>query len=195
MKRIPLKLSALAAVFFALLGLSAPDAVAKTWQVDDAASQLTFSGTQAGLAFTGQFKNYHAAIDFDPAAPEKAVIQVTIDLKSAVTGDAQRDATLPEADWFDSVTNPQATFTVKAVKPLSPTSSPTAFVATASLHLKNITKEVIFPFTLTPEAGGMLRAQGTLTLNRHDFNIGTGEWVSDAYIGKDVKVTVNVLAK
>ena len=35
-------------------------------------------------------------------------VSVSVDMGSAVTGDAQRDAALPAPDWFDSAAHPKA---------------------------------------------------------------------------------------
>src|SRR5471032_2921596 len=102
------------AVFAAFLAISsvstASAAGTANWQLDPAKSQLGFTGTQTGAAFTGKFTHYTAAIAFDPANLASSHITITVDLASAVTGDTQRDSALPGPDWFNVAQFPQATF-------------------------------------------------------------------------------------
>jgi hypothetical protein len=76
-------------------------ASAATYAADPASSRLEFTGVQAGAAFKGVFHQFSAAVDFDPAAPASAHIDVTIDIKSEDTGDKDRDGTMRGADIFD----------------------------------------------------------------------------------------------
>lgn len=165
------------------------EAFAKKWTIDYQASSLSFAGTQSDKPFTGHFKSYVADVDFDPQDVKKTNIHVIIDMKSAATGDVQRDQALPASDWFDSKTWAQAEFTVANVKK----TGANAFEAEGSLSIKGVARTVKLPFTLTAEKDGM-RAKGELTVNRHDFNVGIGDWVSDEYVGKDVKIAINLMA-
>ena len=85
-------------------------AAAAEWIVDAGESRIAFSGTHTGRAFTGSFRNWTAAITFDPddLAASKAIVQV--DLSSATTGDAIYDKTLPTADWLDTARSAMANF-------------------------------------------------------------------------------------
>jgi len=70
---------------------------------------------------------------FGPDALKDSRVKVDIDLASAVTGDAQRDQSLPTADWFDAPTHPKATFTASRFEKTGKAgSSPTANSAFAA---------------------------------------------------------------
>ena len=94
-----------AAAFFA----AASAAQAAEWKILPG-SALTFAGEQAGEKFTGRFSRFDAKISLDPQNLSEAKIVVTVDVASAATGDKQRDTALPDKDWFDAKTFPQARF-------------------------------------------------------------------------------------
>jgi polyisoprenoid-binding protein YceI len=172
-----------------LLLLASPVA-AQSWTVDPAQSSLSFSGVQTGTPFTGRFERFSAAIAFDPAKPQAAKIAVTIDIASAKTGDSQRDTALPQAEWFDAAKFPQGRFVVRSVKATGANS----YEAVADLTLKGRTKPVRLPFTLLIN-GDTARAQGKLTLNRADFQVGTGVWATGQWVALPVTVTLDLTAR
>ncbi|WP_297371323.1 YceI family protein, partial [Acidocella sp.] len=88
--------------------LAASPAAAASWSMAPAQSTLSFTGTETGAAFTGSFSSWQAAISYDPAHPQAAKVQITIDLASAKTGDPQRDEALPGSDWFNIAATPKA---------------------------------------------------------------------------------------
>ncbi len=167
----------------------AGQAEAKLWTIDYKNSILGFSGTQTGQPFTGTFKNFVAKIDFDPRKPESGKIEVQIDMRTAVTGDAQRDSSLPSPEWFDSKNIQYAEFISTEIKGISER----AFEMRGMLKMKMTTKEVVIPFTLDKLNDGM-RATGQLVVDRSDYQIGTGEWASDQWVGKPVTIRIDLMA-
>jgi polyisoprenoid-binding protein YceI len=174
-----------AVLFFAL----AAPALAASWSVDTAHSKLGFSGTQTGETFSGTFKAWTAAIDYDPAKPEAAHIVVTVDMASATTGDQQRDEALPGEDWFDIAKFPKATFEATGFKP----KGGDAFDAPGKLAIRGISKDITLPFNLTV-AGNTAHAVGKVNLLRNAFDVGQGNWASDQYVAFEVNVDVDLTA-
>jgi polyisoprenoid-binding protein YceI len=172
-----------------LVLLAAVPAYAKEWTIDYKNSKLTFTGTQTGQPFTGAFSAYVAKIDFDPKKPEEGKIEVQIDMRTAKTGDAQRDDALPQPEWFDSKNIQYAEFASSAIKGVSDR----MFDMTGYLKIKHTTKEVRIPFSLEKVNDG-LRAKGQLTINRGDFGVGTGEWASDKFVGQPVTIALDIMA-
>jgi polyisoprenoid-binding protein YceI len=164
-------------------------AEAKPWRVDYDKSHLTFAGEQAGKPFTGEFGAYIAKIDMDPADPKNAKIDVTIQMKTAKTGDKQRDTALPGKDWFDVEISPEAVFTSADVKKIDETH----FEAKGTLTIKHITQDVTLPFVLSKE-GEAVRAKGDLVINRTTYSVGTGEWASEEWVAHKVTIGIDVLA-
>lgn len=162
---------------------------AADWRVDPAKSTLGFTGSQSGQSFDGRFSRWDATISFDPAHPESGHARVVIDMASAATGDRQRDAALPESDWFDIKAFPQAVFEATSFRPRGGN----AYDAVGSLTIRGIRKDVVLPFTLDI-AGDAAHAQGRLPLLRTDYGVGQGDWSNGQWVGLDVAVTVDLTA-
>ena len=79
------------------------------------ASKLEFTGIQAGAEFKGTFHAYTAAVDFDPAALDRARIDVQIQLASVDTQDKDRDQTIRGPDIFDLAHFPTAHYTTRNI--------------------------------------------------------------------------------
>lgn len=172
-----------------LVALSGTAASAATWTVDPAKSTLGFSGQQTGEPFTGRFKTWTAAIDFDPAHPEAGHISATVDTASATTGDPQKDEALPGADWLDAAGFAKASFEAKGFT----AKGGDAYETTGTLTLRGASKPVVLPFTLTI-AGDQAHAVGHAKLLRTDFGVGQGAWASGDYVALDVTVDLDITA-
>ena len=57
-------------------------------------------------------------IDFDPGNPAAGKIIGVVKMDSAKTGDAERDATLLEEDWFDPQNHPESRFESERIEQL-----------------------------------------------------------------------------
>lgn len=183
------RLTPAASLLAASLLVSPASARAAGWTVDAAASRIGFSGIQVGTPFQGRFTRFTAQIDFDPAAPETGRAQVEIDLTSAVTGDAQRDAALPQAEWFDTKANPQARFEATRFA----ARGGDAYEAVGTLTIRGIRRDAVLPFRLTRD-GPKARAIGRLDLVRTQFGIGQGPWASGQWVALEVGVDVDLTA-
>jgi polyisoprenoid-binding protein YceI len=170
-----------------LSSVTAADAV--NWKLDAAKSQLGFSGTQTGAAFAGKFKDYTAAIAFDPANLAASHITITVDLASAVTGDTQRDTALSGQDWFDVAKFPQAVFQTTGITKVGPNE----YDAVGSLSLRGVAKPLTLPFTLQID-GATAHAVGHVNLVRTDFGVGQGAWASGQWVALAVAVGFNIVA-
>lgn len=173
-----------------LLGLFfANPLVAKEWIIDYASSSLTFTGTQGGQPFTGKFGIFLVATDFNPDKPDKSSLKVTIDMGSASTGDKQKDEALPQKEWFDSKLQDKAELFGVNIKKMSETK----FIAFGKLDIKGKIKDIELPFEMETVNDGK-RFKGSLDINRTDFDVGTGEWLSDKFIGHTVRIDVSIMA-
>lgn len=173
----------------ALLLAAAPVA-AMPWTVVPAQSRVGFTATWLGKPVAGTFRSWTAAIDFDPAAPAKAKIAVTIDLASAATGDKTVDGSLPGDDWFATKAVRTARFAATRVV----AAGPGRFVATGTLTIRGRAVPVTLPFTLA-QAGDTATVSGQLTLDRRAWRIGIESDATADYVAFAVPVTVRVVAK
>lgn len=169
--------------------LLAGQAGAAEWTVDAGKSRLGFIGTQSGSPFEGRFTRWSAHIDFDPANPTAGKAVVEIDMASADTGDKQKDESLPQSDWFDAKSFPQAKFEATSFR----AKGPGAFEAVGSLSIRGIKKDVVLPFTLET-SGASAHAKGRLDLIRTDYGIGQGPWKAADMVALGVAVVVDIEA-
>lgn len=160
------------------------------WAVNYQRSRLGFIGMQNNEKFEGEFRKFTADIDFDPAHPENGFITVLIDIASATAGSSERDAYLPQRDWFDTSAFPQAKFTAANIK----STGKDCFLAPGTLFIKGASHNIDLPFCLKV-VEGVTYAQGQINVNRSDFGIGINQWDDDEIVKKNVVVTINIAAK
>ena len=164
-------------------------ASAATYAADPASSRLEFTGVQAGAAFKGVFHQFSAAVDFDPAAPASAHIEVTIEVKSVDSGDKDRDDTMRGADIFDVAHFPTAHYVTRSITPTA-----TGFSAVGALTLRGVTKDVPIQFKFASAAAGATLT-GTAELKRLDFGVGRGDWKNTDWVADAVKVAFSLNLK
>jgi cytochrome b561 len=177
-----------------LVCLPAPaNATAREWTMDHARSSITFRPQQLGKEFKGTFDLFSAAINFDPKDLTGSKVVVDIHITSAHTGAPDRDETLTGKDWFDAAQFPEARFEAKTFRK----TGEGAFEADGTLRIKDITVPLTLPFTLSfSERGEIQEAtmDGTITLDRSVFKLGTGQWADTGIIANKVPVDIHLTA-
>jgi polyisoprenoid-binding protein YceI len=146
-------------------------------------SKLEFTGIQAGAEFKGTFRAYTAAVDFDPAALDRARIDVQIQLASVDTQDKDRDQTIRGPDIFDLARFPTAHYATRNI-----VKSGSGYMAIGALTLRGVTKDVPISFQWVP-AEQSVKLVGTAQLKRLDFGAGQGDWKSTEWISDSVKIS------
>jgi cytochrome b561/polyisoprenoid-binding protein YceI len=153
-------------------------------------STLGFATSWSGQALSGRFKRWTADVVFSPDALAKSKVSVSIDLASVDTGDGQRDAVLPSADWFDVANHPKAVFTATKFEKAGGDS----YVAHGTLQIRGATKPQDLPFKLTI-LGDEAQVHGTTSLDRTAFGVGQGEFAATDQVPAKVAITVALRAK
>lgn len=155
-------------------------------------STLGFSGKFQGQQFDGTFGTFDAAISYDPANLSASKFDVTVNMSTAKTGDADRDGALPGPDFFDV----QKFATAHYVTTGFSKDAKGDVVANGNLTLHGVTKPVALKVAFSPNAGGA-RLSVTGTVKRLDFGIGSGEYKDVNTIADEVLVngTLNLLPK
>lgn len=184
------RLTALAAAAVLVAAPPAQAAPAPAWTVDKAASKVTFASSFDGGAFSGSFRRWDVAIRFDPANLAGSSVTATFDTASAVTGDAARDQSLPEADWFNAKAFPQATYRATSFRALGGG----RYQAIGTLTLRGVTKPLTLPFTLVI-TGDTARMTSSVGLNRLAFGVGQNEWKTTEVVPATVTVNISLAAK
>lgn len=191
MKKTSLTIFTLIAVSVFTLAFSAMQV--QQWRVDKSHSAINFSVKHFFTPVHGTFNDYEAAITFDPENLQESHIDVTISVNSVDTKNQRRDNHLKTDDFFGAETWPDITFKSSRIEK----TGEGEFVAYGQLTLKEVTKEIELPFTLLgimdhPRREGTKIAgiTATTTINRTDYEVGTGDWASNAVVGDMVTVEI-----
>src|SRR6202035_3136274 len=128
----------------------------------------------------GLFKDIHGELHMDWDRPLTATFSGTIDARKLWTGEADRDAHLRSADFFDVENHPDITF----MGGLTERTGDIDFRAQADLTIRGVTRPVVMdvsylgrwktPFWLGDENKGTLTRIGfeaKTRINRHDFGV------------------------
>lgn len=164
-------------------------AAAPRWTPVPSESALTFTATQFGKPFEGRFADYSASIFFDPNDLAASLVVVEIDMRSAKTGDAQRDLSLVEKDWFAASDHPMARFEASEIVAVGD-----GYEARGTLKIRNVARPLALPFSLAIE-GDTARASGAVSILRTDFGVGQGEFSTDEFVGFDVTISFKIVAR
>ena len=167
---------------------------AEKYQIDRAHSSVGFSIRHFVSRTTGRFNQFNGMIDYDPAAPEKMMIETTIQTRSIDTGNDRRDGHLRGADFFEVETYPTIMF-----KSTSAKMDGEKILVTGDLTMHGVMKSITIPVTVlgvgthpqrnTPLAG----FETELTLLCSDF--GVNSWANFANVlGDEVRVSIAIEA-
>ena len=165
-------------------GTAISAAEASEWQVVQDSSNVRFIGVQEGSAFRGRFEGFTAMIDFDPANPTAGKIIGVVTMDSAASGDAERDATLMEEDWFDPLNYPESRFESERIEQLDDGT----FAAHGQLTLLGTSQPVTMTFEFET-ADSTAHFSGTFEIKRLEFGVG---WESTNWIDDEVAVQVDL---
>ena len=172
-------------IFLTLIaGLSIDVAAASEWQMVADSSTVRFIGVQEGSAFRGRFGNFTAMIDFDPSNPGAGKIIGVVSMDSAKTGDAERDATLLEEDWFNPSKHPESRFESESIEALDDGT----FAAHGQLTIIGNSNPVTMNFKFDVD-GSTAHFSGSFDILRLDFGVG---WDATNWIDDEVGVQVEL---
>ncbi|MEM9438169.1 MAG: cytochrome b/b6 domain-containing protein [Pseudomonadota bacterium] len=166
------------------LDIPALEEVASDWRVLD--GKIEISVVQFGAETIGEFADWTAGITFDPDAPGdvKGSADVTISIGSLTLGNVTADALSP--DFFDVGNHATATVSGDIV------AVGDAYELQGSITVKGTEAPLALPFALELD-GDTARAQGQVTLQRLDFNVGES-MPGDDTVGFGVDVTIDLTA-
>lgn len=152
-------------------------------------STLGFQSAWSGDPVIGHFTRWTAKINFSPTALSSSHIEADIDPASAATGDAQRDATLPTADWFSTAKFPTAHFSARSLR-----TTPEGFIAEGPLTLKGVSHTIALAFTLQINHDQAV-ADGETRLDRTLFGVGQGDYAGTDQIPAMVALKFHIIAR
>ena len=191
---IRLRNAGLAGIAFCLAaGTALADAPA--WTVEDD-SRVGFRTEQSGATVEGVFERFEAEIRFDADSLDMSKVAVTIDVASVNSESTDRDTAIRSAPLFDVETYPTARF--EATRFVA--NGDSQFEAHGTLTLRDVTKDVVLPFTLEiaphPDGNGALqaRAVGELSVLRLDYGVGQGVWTDTSVVPNEVGIFIDIVA-
>ena len=176
-----------------LVGILSTSQTSQTaeWNTIRSSSSVNFIATQEGSPFQGLFESFSAEINFDASDPASGQIIGIVEPASVNSGDAERDATLLDRDWFDPNNYPESKFESERIEVMEDGS----YRAHAQLTLRGTTNPVVMDFTFeSAEVSGINqgRLSGTVKLNRLDFGVGQGFWADTSWVANEVTVQVDL---
>lgn len=150
------------------------------------ASTVQFTISNLGINVDGRFSGLQGSIIFDEKNLGSSSFRVSINASSVNTENSTRDKHLRGEDYFYVQAFPliqmQSVKIAKSVKA-------GYYVFFGKLTIRDVTKEISFPFTANTEAGAY-RFKGQFTIKRRDFGVGGKSIVSN-----DLTVKLDVLTK
>ncbi len=162
---------------------------AMQWQLEPAGSRLAFVADGEGQPVPGSFRQFDAAIAFDPKRPDQARFEVRVDMTSATADSVDVADALVTPVWFDAASFPVARFRSWQVRPAA-----AGYVLTGELTLKGVRRPVTLQFDWEPTVDGAILT-GAGRLDRREFGVGAGEWAEDPSIGFAVQVEFRLVLR
>lgn len=175
----------------ASLALAATPLSATTYTLEADYTQCVFRWSHLGFSNpAAQISQGQGTLEFDPASPTHASVNVTLALATLNTGVPALDEHLRSEDFFEVAKFPTATFRSTRVEQGA---GKDRLRVTGDLNLHGVTKPVTLDVTVL-KIGANPRTQlptvgfeATATLKRSDFNLG-------AYVpqvGDEIKVQIS----
>lgn len=167
----------------------------KNWSIDPTHSAIDFKVRHFFTPVSGSFEEYSSEIYFNPEDPANSRIDVTIQVNSINTENEKRDGHLLSGDFFGAEQFPTINFKSSDIEK----TGENEFVAHGTLTIKDVSKDFDLPFTLLGIAENAFNSEKLVAgisaeakLKRNDFGVGTGDWVSDAVVGDEVSIEINL---
>lgn len=181
-------------VLLASLALAALPALAQdTYKIDPVHSEVSFKIRHLLAKTSGRFTKFSGTIKVDTADISKSSVEVSIEVASINTDNADREKHLKSPDFFDVEKYPTITFKSTSVKEVVKGK----LEVTGDFTLHGVTKRITFPVTNAGTQPGMQPGtvvagfiDGALTINRNDYGIKA----FPGALGDEVAISLNVEA-
>jgi cytochrome b561 len=164
------------------------------WDIIPERSQLSFTATQQGAPFQGEFGTFGGTIRFDADQLAWSYINVTVDTSDVVTGSPDRDQYITAPAWLAANKYEQARF--KSNNIVEGTEG--GYLARGELTIKGQTRALDLPFTVTfmrENGQDIAKANGSFTIKRLNYDVGEGQWSDTSTVGNQITVTIDLTAQ
>jgi polyisoprenoid-binding protein YceI len=177
--------------------LTTPQSATSTWTIDPAHSVAEFKVKHMMISnVKGQFSGISGRLNLDEKDVTNSFIEATIDAASINTRDAQRDAHLKSADFFDVEKFPTLSFTSARVT----RKAEDELEVQGELTIHGVTRTVRFTVEGPTAAGkdpwGNTRigVSATTKINRKDYGLTWNAALETGgiLVGEDVTITLDI---
>ncbi|OYU68236.1 MAG: hypothetical protein CFE22_00725 [Cytophagaceae bacterium BCCC1] len=166
------------------------------WVIDPSHTKVGFSVRHFGISETdGFFRNYTATVTSEKEDFSDLAVNVTVQIDSIDTNDAQRDAHLKADDFFNAEKFPEMKF--ESTK-LETTSAENEYKIHGNLTIRDLTKPVVFDLeyagTVPKDPFGNTKAGFFITgnINRQDFGLTFNVLLGTGNLAVSDKVKINI---
>jgi polyisoprenoid-binding protein YceI len=173
-------------IFLFLSVLISATAATAQYKPANHGSTIQFKIKNFGFSVNGSFSGLEGNIQFDPVHPDQCHFDVSVDAASVNTDNTMRDDHLRKETYFDVKMYPKIHFESTKILPASKAGT---FIVSGKLTIKNITKEISFPFSASGSDTGYV-FKGDFRINRKDFQIGGSSTISD-----ELDLMLNIVAE
>jgi polyisoprenoid-binding protein YceI len=176
--------------------MTTPVAATAPWQIDAAHTEIEFSVRHLMVSnVKGRFADPVGTVTYDPASPTSVQVDVTVPIATIDTRNAQRDAHLRSADFFDAEHFPDMVFRGTRID-----GDVTGdFKLTGDLTIHSTTHEVTLDVHFEgrvddPWGNDRVGFSATGKINRQDFQVKWNQAIEagGVVVGDDVKLIINV---
>ncbi|WP_338763282.1 YceI family protein [Bernardetia sp. ABR2-2B] len=187
-------------LFFGLLILMvgvfvafSPLADATKWKVDDSHSSISFAIDHGFVPTTGRFDKFKGNLNFSPENLADSKADFTIDINSVNTQEPKRDKHLKSKDFFNADKYPSMTFVSSKFTKVDDKN----YIAHGKLTIREVTKNIELPFKVLGigqhpafKNKTVMGIKAKTTIDRTDYEVGTGSWAATAIVGDEVEITI-----
>ena len=177
----------LAMLWLATVTFAVPPAGAQDVLLDQ--SEIRFVAKQLGVNVEGRFRKWKASVVFLPAELAKSKAEFDIDLASIDLASEDSEKEIRDKLWFDTAKFPVAHFSSTSIRDLGGDK----YEVAGALTMKGAKQDLIVPIAVKKDAGGNRVGEGSFTLKRLDYNIGTGMWADTETVRNEVVVRVRIV--
>jgi polyisoprenoid-binding protein YceI len=166
------------------------------WTLDAAHTVVGFTVPHMVVSeVDGQFKQFSGKVLLDENDLTRSSVELSVQVASIDTGNADRDKHLRTSDFFDAEKFPTITFTSSKI-----TRAGKAYKISGKLTMRGVTKDVVLDATLSEAVtnpwGKQVRgAKLTAKVNRQDFGISWNKSLDKGGIAVGNEVTISVKAE
>jgi polyisoprenoid-binding protein YceI len=182
-------------IFLCLLFLAVPQVSAYEWKLDMAHSAVMFEIKHIYSKVRGQFGEFSGDVFFNPDDPQKSKFKFTVEVKSINTFIGKRDNHLRSGDFFDASKYPQMIFKSSKVSPVGGNK----YRLEGNMTVKDVTKPMTIEFQFLGQKDSPFKKGSVVggfetrfTIDRLEFNVGTGKYYEMGVIGKNVDVFISL---